>query len=191
MVQADIKSKKLAEYLLLSHVAAGGAWQTTRFAPLKQFSRFIALTESHLPKLDDVSWHLEAAGEPDDTAEVRAGLHMGFFLAWVVHNGHWKGLPGQETAPIEQVRLRQMTGTQFLLEECDGKLFTDMLAPDMASGAERLYSKLFLPTYDTVLRAHGWQEYRAPDSWQFFDEVAQAMQSVDISKARKPWWRFW
>lgn len=144
-----------------------------------------------MPKLDDVSWHLDAAGDPGETAELRAGLHIGLFLAWVAHRGDWKGIPGQEAAPIEQVRTRQMTGTRFLLEHCDGKLYAEMLTPDTASFAESYYPRKFLQAYAAVLRAHGLREYQVPDNWQLFEAVAREVESACTSRARRPWWRFW
>ncbi len=144
-----------------------------------------------MPKLDDVSWHLDAAGEPEETAEVRAGLHIGLFLAWVAHRGDWTGISGQEAAPVEQVRTRKMTGTQFLLEHCDGKLYTEMLTPDAASFAESYYPRKFLQAYARVLHAHGLQEYQVPDDWKLFDEVAREVESAAVSKAQRQWWRLW
>lgn len=144
-----------------------------------------------MPKLDDVSWHLDAAGEPDETAEVRAALHIGLFLAWVAHREDWKGIPGLEAAPIAQVRTRQTTGTQFLLEHCDGKLYTEMLTPDAASFAESYYPKKFLQAYAAIVRSHGLQEYQVPDDWLLYDEVARALESAAASGARKQWWRPW
>ncbi len=144
-----------------------------------------------MSKLDDVSWHLNAAGIPEDTAEVRAALHIGLFTAWAIQCDGWKGLDGPEAEPTDQVRSRQMTGTRFLLDYCDGKLFAEMLTPEMASFAERYYPGKYLRAYAKLLRKRGLREYQVPDDWQLFDDLAIELQAAHSAKEQRKWWQFW
>lgn len=144
-----------------------------------------------MAKLDDVSWHMDAAGEPDDTAEVRAAVHIGVFVSWVVHRGSWKGIPGPEPEPVELVRTRQMTGTRFLLDHCDGKLLTEMLTPEAARFAERYYPRKFSQAYAAAIHDLELVEYQVPDTWQLFDAVAPEIEAAFAAASRRSWWRRW
>jgi hypothetical protein len=150
-------------------------------------SKLRSFKESKLPKLDDVSWHIEAAGEPEDTAEVRSAVHIGLFVAWAVHRGSRKGFPGPEPDPVELILTRQVTGTRFLLDHCDGKLFTAMLEEDAA----RYYEKNFTRAYAAVLNDLELTEYRVPDTWQIFDAVAPGIEAAFVATPQRPWWRPW
>lgn len=140
-----------------------------------------------MPKLDDVSWHMEAAGEPEDTAEVRAAVHIGLFVAWAVRRGSWKGIPGPGPEPVELVLTRRVTGTRFLLDHCDGKLFTAMLEEDAA----RYYEKEFSRTYAAVLKDLELSEYQVPDTWHVFDAVSPKVEAAFVAMPQRPWWRRW
>ena len=140
-----------------------------------------------MSKLDDVSWHVEAAAKPEDTAEVRAAVHIGLFVAWAVHRGSWKGIPGPEPEPVELILARQLTGTRFLLDQCDGKLFTAMLEEDAA----RYYGKKFSRDYAAVINDLGLTEYQVPDTWQIFDAMAPRIEAAFVASNQRPWWRRW
>lgn len=86
--------------------------------------------------IDRVDWHLDSTeklyrethGVKDMLSEKQcneigllAANHIGLFLQWVID----RGFEGEESDPegCEKVRKGEMTGAQYLLAYCDGKLW--------------------------------------------------------------------
>lgn len=114
-----------------------------------------------MSKLDDASWH--------DTA-----THIGMFVAWTILNDLWKGEASQAAA-VAKVRRRSMTGRQFLLQQCDGKLTSGDLAAKAAGFAGRYYPKLYMKDYRRLLVGKQPTDYAVEDSWENYDRLAEAI----------------
>jgi len=81
-----------------------------------------------MPKFDDMNWHLGGGEFPLDLPAENATTHIGFFVAWAINNGLWgKSEDTEESLAIQRVRDRSITGRTFLIEQCDGKMFSGML----------------------------------------------------------------
>jgi len=75
-----------------------------------------------MSKLDDVSWHAGSDGFPSGLPEENATTHIGFFVTWIIRNGHWGGILGPNAeAKVAAVKDGRLSGRNLLLEECDGK----------------------------------------------------------------------
>lgn len=114
-----------------------------------------------MSKLDDASWH--------DTA-----THIGLFVAWIILHDLWKGEASQAAA-VAKVRGRSMTGQQFLLRQCDGKLTSDDLTTAGAAFAERYYPKQYMKDYRRLLVGKLPSDYAVADSWENYDRLAEAI----------------
>ena len=110
--------------------------------------------------IDRADWHWDSAeklyrethgitGELTDEQEneiwLLAGDHIGMFLRWIIENG----FEGEEADPdhCEDVRRGRMTGAEFLMWDCDGKLWDEDIREDILPFAKAYYEKAFLHDY--------------------------------------------
>ncbi|MCX7366618.1 MAG: hypothetical protein NTV97_33050 [Alphaproteobacteria bacterium] len=114
-----------------------------------------------MSKLDDASWH--------DTA-----THIGLFVAWTIMNDLWKGEASQAAA-VTKVRRRSMTGQQFLLQQCDGKLTSGDLTAKGAGFAESYYPKQYIKDYRRLLVGKQATDYAVEDTWENYHRLAEAI----------------
>ncbi len=77
-----------------------------------------------MSKYDDASWHYDGAF-PSDLARERGSTHIGMFLNWCIDNNLISAFHVEHSKnDIERVRKRELTGAEFLMDNCDEK-FTD------------------------------------------------------------------
>lgn len=94
--------------------------------------------------IDRADWHWESAEQEfreanDITGELTqeqinqiwllAANHIGLFIQWIID----RGFEGEDAVPEDcaKVRSRQMTGTEYLLIDCDGKLWESDIREDV------------------------------------------------------------
>lgn len=74
-----------------------------------------------MAKYDDASWHY-GGDYPENLADENGATHIGMFLNWCINNYLLsEELNGDCKDEIESVRRREMTGAQFLIDQCDEK----------------------------------------------------------------------
>lgn len=75
-----------------------------------------------------------------------AGNHIGFFVAWLIKHDYisdkYKDCEG-----VQKVKEETMTGTEFLLEYCNGELWTDDVVDSLAGFAERYVNIYYFRHY--------------------------------------------
>lgn len=141
-------------------------------------------------KYDDASWHFEG-DFPSDLPPEAGATHIGMFLAWAI----LRRLEGERLTEdcadsLERVRQRALTGAQFLLAECDGKL-TDEELDDLGNE----FAKFYLGTpdadgdytgdYSDVLANDAPSIYHVADTWINFDLLKPKIdQRFDAWRAR-------
>ncbi|MBB5638026.1 hypothetical protein HDF26_001397 [Pedobacter cryoconitis] len=81
-----------------------------------------------MKKYDDASWHYEG-DFPPDLPKINGATHIGIFLTWFIENG----LLSQEQIKdgeedIKSVKNRTLTGSEYLMHNCDGKLTSNDLS---------------------------------------------------------------
>jgi hypothetical protein len=103
--------------------------------------------------------------------------------------------PPEESAALQRVRDRAMTGREFVIEECDGKMFPAMLNPEGSAFAQSYYEHSYSEDYGRILTEGLASEYAVEDSWANYDRMAEVIaQRYAEAKAQamaKPWWKFW
>jgi len=75
---------------------------------------------------DRIDWHSNGEGFPPDAEPKQGGTHIGIFLTWIIHNdliGEFHLEDSEES--IQKVKDREMTGCEFLIEECDSKFWEE------------------------------------------------------------------
>lgn len=107
--------------------------------------------------------------------------HMGMYLAWAILRGlggdHFS-MP-EAHSHIEQLKARQTTGREVLLDRCDGKLTDDDFNPLGNAFTKVYYERLFNKDYERVFQAdfpstgHPTDDFCSiPDTWANFDRLA-------------------
>lgn len=82
----------------------------------------------HLAKLDDASWHYGGDGFPDDAPAEHGATHIGIFVKLAFEQGMAGSLPLEEAPDaVARVVSGEMTGTDFVMSELDGKLTSEDL----------------------------------------------------------------
>lgn len=136
---------------------------------------------------DRIDWH--SGGKfPDDLPEENGGIHIGMFLAWLLNQGmasdfHRTDSPGE----LRRLANREMTGLEFLIDACDGKLWEDDLNDqgnaftvdyyDAKSTFARQHGN-FLQDYCDVFNRHAAAQgfeypsvYHVQNTWEKFDQL--------------------
>lgn len=109
-----------------------------------------------------------------DTIYLYAGNHIGFFLTWIIKN-HFEGEIHRDDAEgLEAVRNEKMTGTEFLMNYCDGKFLGEDVSDEIFGFVNEYYRKQYLSDYaDFVLNVLNdlplefigtWEEYHEFES---------------------------
>lgn len=125
-------------------------------------------------KLDDVTWHTDG-DYPEWLPSENAATHTGMFLAWIILNGLLSEVRRQESeTAVQAVVERRMTGAQFLLSECDGKLLFEDLLPEAQLFAEAYLQGEYLADYSLVFDDVE-SVYGVPDTWSNFERIAPAI----------------
>ena len=87
----------------------------------------------------------ELTDEQIDELWLMAGDHIGMFLRWIIE----RGFGGEEFDPehCEDVRSGKLSGTKFLMWDCDGKLLEDDIREDILPFVDKYYNDGYLDDY--------------------------------------------
>ena len=125
---------------------------------------------------DKVEWHSEGDGFPKDAKPEQGGTHIGMFLTWLIDNNLIGELYEESSMDsINKVKSREMTGRDFLIEECDSK-FYDEVVNDEGNEFIRNYYDVEDSTYfgdyaDVFDDYEGI--YDVENSWENYDKLKQ------------------
>ncbi len=144
-----------------------------------------------MAKLDDVSWHLGGGEFPQGLPEESAATHIGCFVAWAIDRGLW-GQPSTaaERSAIDDVASGRMSARGFVLQECDGKLFTAMLIEECAAFADKCYEAYVEDYLQTLTRGLG-SDYLVSENAANQKTMAAILDRRFEDWKRRPWWKFW
>jgi hypothetical protein len=125
--------------------------------------------------IDRIDWHGESAEQAGFPYE-NGGTHIGIYLAWIINN-QLEGEFHQEESvdELEQVRTRQITGRDFLINMCNEKFWEEDLNPQGFEFTQAYYeSHQYLKDYDEILvNAQGLIDtYAVDDTWENYDLMA-------------------
>lgn len=144
-------------------------------------------------KYDDANWHCGSDNFPEDQPEEYGATHIGLFLKWCFIQG-WAGALHMREEPdaVHAVIAGRLSGTEFLLTYCDGKLTNESLNAPGNAFAEKYYGDrgLYLQDYSEHFSHH---EYSSPESAHDFTAFSSLLngrlKSGELT--RKPWWKRW
>src|ERR1700752_1148819 len=98
-------------------------------------------------KLDDVDWHEGSLkkGQP----RAHAGTHIALFIQWLAQGDYLDPKADFNPTSVEALKNGSMSAYSFLETECDGKLFDDMVIPQMQAFLKAYYSTKPLKSWTT------------------------------------------
>ena len=106
--------------------------------------------------------------------------------------GLWGTFLPLEVAPqIQAVKELRFSGRAFLLDQCDGKLLTEMMNEEGARFAEWYYPKRYMRDFQQVLAKGLESDYIVEDSVENFRKIASVISDHYANWKNRPWWKFW
>ncbi len=145
---------------------------------------------------DRMDWHYGADDYPAELTESAGGTHIGMYLAWAIQ----KGLAGQfhiedSSESIALVKENKMTGTEFLIKECDEKFWEEDLNEIGREFTKYYYeSNKYYGDYEAAIGGNYLTLYHIPYTLENFEKVSKVLsQKYDrwFSSKNKKWWQFW
>lgn len=138
-------------------------------------------------KYDDASWHY-AGDFPDNLPEEAGATHIGMFLTWALINdiaGELHLDASRES--INKVKNHEMTGSEFLLKECDGKFTNEDLNDEGNSFTQHYFGDgdgygKYINDYQEALSSGLPSMYHVEDSWENFSTLKPL-----LDKAYQEW----
>jgi len=147
-------------------------------------------------KYDDASWHYDG-DFPEGLPPEAGATHMGMFAAWVMLNG----MASEEFAEdVEVLRSPKITPGEFIMEQCDEKMFSEMFNEKGNRFATAYYADdnaAFGRDYEAELAANLPSIYHVKDTWETYEKVKPIFDRrlAEFRKSAKaeakPWWKFW
>lgn len=124
---------------------------------------------------DRIDWHSSGDNFPSNLSYESGGTHIGMFLAWIIQNDLIGQLHIDESKEsLERVKNRQMTGRDFLIKECDIRLWDEDLNEEGNSFAKYYYAdedyKQYIYDYEEVFNNYD-SLYQVEDTWSNYDKI--------------------
>src|SRR3954470_16335832 len=142
---------------------------------------------------DRMDWHYGASDFPSELDSKCAGTHIGMYLAWAIQNNLTGSIHTNEA--VEAIKNHKMSGTDFLINQCDEKFWEDDLN-ELGQEFTRLYykSNSYFSDYEKCLGENYPSLYHIPDTRENFEKVSKMLTLKFNSwkpKKDKKWWEFW
>lgn len=139
---------------------------------------------------DDTSWHYGGDFPKDLPGDAAAATHIGMFLTWLINADLTsESLDRRAGEELQAVRDRRMTGAEFLLAKCDGKLGNRDLDIVGNAFACAYYQDqqgtgygAYIDDYEEILLGGAASIYYVADNWNNYDRIALA-----ISRRYEAW----
>ena len=135
--------------------------------------------------LDKADWHY-GGDFPAELPDENGATHIGLFLAWIIDN-HLEGEIHHEDEVSEQalaaVRQRQMSGRDFLLNQCDEKFWAVDLNAEGLAFAHLYYADEqggygpYLDDYADLLAQNLPSLYHVADTWENYERLKPRLDS--------------
>ena len=110
----------------------------------------------------------------DDDLPVEAGAtHIGMFMAWVIMHDLFSD-DFHSTQEIEKVKSRKITGRDFVIDSCDGKLCDEDLSEEGNKFVMWYYESKYFDDYCKVfeISGDGVNEFCGiEDKWENFEKL--------------------
>lgn len=119
-----------------------------------------------------------------EVIESRSAAHIGFFIAWLIK----RDLIGYEDEPspsIDRVRNEEMTGTQYLMGECDGKFWNVDVAPALHPYIDAFYEEYLSEYGKLISEQFGKTCYTFEFSWDYYRAIEPMIDRLYGKYAQK------
>ena len=126
-----------------------------------------------MAKFDDISYHSGADDFPKDAPEENGATHTGMFVTWAIRKGLFVDADAPADA-VEAVRQGTLSGRDFLLQHCDGKLTSESFNPEGDAFATKHYVG-YLEDFQRLLCAGLKSDYLVEDSAANYEIMARAL----------------
>lgn len=137
---------------------------------------------------DRIDWH-SGNNFPKELLPENGGTHIGMFIAWAIDN-NLIGLLHRENSKssIQKVKNRELTGTQFLIKECDSKFWNEDLNEEGNKFANFYYANKdgygqYVDDYSIVFNNYETL-YHVEDNWKNYNKIEPI-----ITRRYKEWMR--
>ena len=130
--------------------------------------------------IDRMDWHY-GGDFPEGLPTENGGTHIGMYLAWVINNDLIGEMHVEDASEsILAVKNRQITGRDFLIQECDEKFWNDDLNEEGLAFTNYYYSddsgmKLYIQDYEQILSNEVESTYYVEDTWNNYDKIARVI----------------
>lgn len=125
-----------------------------------------------MASIDRMDWHY-GGDFPENLPQENGGTHIGMFLTWIIENdliGELHREDSQES--IQKVINHQMTGRDFLIEQCDEKLWEDDLNEEGLLFTRHYYeSDMYIQDYSELLATEVESIYEVENSWDNYQKL--------------------
>lgn len=134
-------------------------------------------------KYEDASWHYGAINFPTELTEENGFTHIGMFLSWAFENDFAGEFHLKECAEdMKEFELREMTGREIFIKNCDGKLTDEDLNQEGNEFAMYYYNvDNYLIDYGELFENEK-SVYHVEDTWENQKKVSEM-----IEKEYKRW----
>lgn len=125
-----------------------------------------------MASIDRMDWHY-GGDFPENLPQENGGTHIGMFLTWIIENdliGELHREDSQEA--IQKVINHQMTGRDFLIEQCDEKLWEDDLNEQGLLFTKHYYEPdIYIQDYSELLATEVESIYEVENSWDNYQKL--------------------
>lgn len=137
-------------------------------------------------KYDDYEYYF-LNFENEDLPQKMGATHIGMFMAWAILNDLAAKSDDSEYAVwLERVRQRKITGRDFLLQWCDGKLCSEDLNEAGNAFAKAFYEESYMGYYCQTFNLEAAESAdelcSVEDTWDNFDKLASVLDKYFQSK---------
>lgn len=125
--------------------------------------------------IDRMDWHSDSALE-QGLNEESAATHIGMYLAWIIEHELVGEFHLEESAAaLQQLKDRQISGRDFLIELCDEKFWEEDLNPEGLAFTQAYYENDadYFNDYIEVLAQDLPSLYHVENSWDNYERIAQ------------------
>ncbi len=125
-------------------------------------------------KYDDASWHY-GGNYPKNLPKKNASTHIGMFLTWIIENNFVGEFHINESSKeIELLKKRKISGSDFLINQCDEKFTDEDLNEYITPFVNQYYEDEYFEDYYLSLgNTIGENDdiYLIKDSWKNYETL--------------------
>ncbi len=131
-----------------------------------------------MASIDRMDWHY-GGDFPENLPQENGGTHIGMFLTWIIENDLISELHREDSQEaILKVINHQMTGRDFLIEQCDEKLWEDDLNEQGLLFTKHYYeSDIYIQDYSELLATEVESIYEVENSWDNYQKLKPIIDS--------------